>query len=413
MGNEDLEKRIVFPAGLTGNSGAADAHADAWKLLRLLAASESCSLDNMRLIRWERLRASPDKRRDADDAAMTLRAGIEELLSPQSECIRYDDFSFLVVCRDGSDIGLFNSVNGLVDTLGARISGHAGPIRVFRPSSVEEEGFGFIRVHDEIPAAAPPPASRMVLADPEFRYYPLWDVRGNDVFCYLCEPLWDVGGGEFLSEDSLPGLFTDPLRILALDLEALRKAVAQIEDAISRYGVMQILAPVHFQTLADAGNGKSYINLCKKLVWSVLDYVFFEIVKPPALLDRTAVEEAVSLVKPYGGGVMLRVEPGFDGFDMVPADAVLSLGMDFRGGGRDEREVMAELKRFAGKASECGVRSHAHGLETITLSAAAVSAGFDYVGSEDLAQALDSRQPEDDKSKPIGMLKTLLKTRQT
>src|SRR3989338_7822473 len=105
MGNEDLEKRIVFPAGLTGNSGAADAHADAWKLLRLLAASESCSLDNMRLIRWERLRASPDKRRDADDAAMTLRAGIEELLSPQSECIRYDDFSFLVVCRDGSDIG--------------------------------------------------------------------------------------------------------------------------------------------------------------------------------------------------------------------------------------------------------------------------------------------------------------------
>lgn len=425
MKNKNLEEPIVFPARKASDSIADDASADVWKALKL-AAGGPCRLDDMRLIRWEGVRGFLGERWDkmAEGVAASLRAAIEERLSSLGECIRYDDLSFLVVCHDFAAASLFDSANTLTGRLSATIpgiSGHAGLIQAFKPVSLDEEGFGFIRIHDQIKAAgqpdlapvskAPPAVPNIVMADPEFRFYPLWDVRRNDVFCYLCEPLWDAGEGEPLAEDSMPGLFTGQRRILALDLEALRRAVAQAEEAVSRYSVMKVLAPVHFQTIASAGSGESYVKLCRKLVWSMLDYVFFEIVKPPLPFDGAAVEEAINLIRPYGSGVMLRVMPDFDDFGAVPAGSILSLGLNLRGDSRDEGEAMGGLKHFASKAAECGMRSHVHGLATVTISAAAVSAGFDYVGSDDIAPALDGWRPEDGESKPSGLLKTLLKTK--
>lgn len=416
----DSRDSVVFPAKATYPSSLADMRTDAWKTLRL-AASGPCSLDAMRLIRWDGFREFLGKRWTAmePETVEALRDGIADGFSPESVCIRYDDFSFLVICRDAADPMLGETESGIINAVGAKIAlitGNPGLIRVWTPVSIEDEGFGFARTGSEqpvppqpeaVPEAAPTRPAYRVMADPEFRYYPLWDVRGNDIFCYLCEALWDVGAGVPMSENALGEMFADPKRKLVLDLSALRKAVAQIEEVIERYGVLRVLIPVHYDTLADAGSAATYIKQCKQVVWSVVDYVFFEIIAPSADLPPGELGPLAELIRPYGNGVMLRVAPGFNGFDGIAQDGFMSVGLDLRGEQREE-EIISELGRFAAAASACGLSGHVHGLETVTASVAAVSAGFDYVGSDNIAPALDNWNPDDDKAKSPDFLQTLL-----
>ncbi len=253
-----------------------------------------------------------------------------------------------------------------------------------------------------------------VMADPDFRYYPLWDVNGNEVFGYLCEALWDIGTGEYLPEEAIKNALSDPGRLLAIDLETLRKSTRQVAEVVECYGFMKVLIPVHYSTIATAESAKTYMDVCDSLVWPVLDYLFFEIVMPsePGISSSDGLVKIVEQLRPYGGGVMLRVGPGFEGFGDIPSESLLSVGLDLRGLRFNEEEIIAELGRFAAGASAHRLGSHVHGLETLATSVTAISAGFDFVGSDDIAPALDSWLPDDDKVKPADLIQTLLKTRQ-
>lgn len=230
--------------------------------------------------------------------------------------------------------------------------------------------------------------SKMILGDAQFRYYPLWDVKRNDVFCHLCEAFWEAGGDYPLVEDELASEFEDPGRILSLDLETLHEGVGQAE-LMAQYGVLRVLIPVHFETLADSEAAESYTGECNKVVWPVFDDVNFEIIKPPPSVPGDELAKVADLIKPYGQATMLRVEPGFECFDDVPADAFLSLGMNLRVDPRCEDDIISELIGFAEKAKQAGLQCHVHGLESVTVSAAAVSSGFDFIGSDAIAPHLE------------------------
>ncbi len=248
----------------------------------------------------------------------------------------------------------------------------------------------------------------MILGDALFRYCPLWKSGGNDVFCYLCEPFWDVGTGEPLPEAALQQEFDDPKRLLALDIETLHKATAQIEEVVAQYGLMTVLIPVHFETLANPDSAETYIQQCDKHVWPVMDSVYFEIVNPPAPPFGDALAAVAARVMPYGCGVMLRVERGFDRFDQIPAGDIFSVGMDFRADRRDEQEILADLKTFASDSGSHGLCRHVHGLKTVTLGMAAVGAGFDFVGSDAIAPPLEKWTQDEESMKTLELFKSVL-----
>lgn len=256
----------------------------------------------------------------------------------------------------------------------------------------------------------PTPTSRLILGDTEYRYCPLWESSGNDIFCYLCEPFWNVGSGELLTEDTLQTEFDDPKRILAVDLATLRTATEQVEEVVAQYGLMTVLIPVHYQTLENPESADAYTDLCDKRVWPVMDSVYFEINGPPVPLSKDGLVQAANHINPFGRGVLLRVEPGFDGFDEIPADDILSVGMALRADQRDEGEMISDLKTFASETSSRGLHSHAHGLKTVALCLAAVSAGFDYVGSDAIAPPLEKWAHDEERLKAIDLFKTLLPT---
>ncbi|MFQ5763928.1 MAG: hypothetical protein ACE5GT_03275 [Rhodospirillales bacterium] len=432
--NSKPSTSAVFPAGVTEPEGLAGLGSGAWPLARL-AASGGCGLKNMRLVRWRELRAFLGKRwaDKGRDIAATLRQEIETRLAPGSSCVRYDDFSFLVVCPDPSDPLLRSLDIDFVDTVGTKLVGVLGTadlIEVWKPVAIEDEGFSFERQGakagagtdreaatgaageiSEEPSPAPEPGTpsqTVILGDAGFRRFPLWDVRGNEVFCYLFEAFWDLGTGDALSEEALEEQFRDPKRTLALDLEILAKATEELDRGLDQYLLVKFLIPVHYETLADPAAADTYFRFCNRKIWSVREFAYFEIIKPPATVSADDLAQAAQRVKPFGAGVMLRVDRGFESFDRVPADDVLSVGMDLRLDGRPENEIIAELETLASEAGARGLHSHVHGLTARNLSAAAACAGIDFIGSNAIAESLDEWVPDETMAKPIDMFKSLL-----
>lgn len=254
-------------------------------------------------------------------------------------------------------------------------------------------------------------APSTVLADPEFRYYPLWDVRANGVFCYICEPFWNVGDGVSHPEEDFPQAFADPRRLLALDLDTLRHAVIRVEEVAEGYGVISVMIPVHYATLANAETRQAYTEACNASVWSVIDSLNFEIIRPPSPLSGTELTEIIGHIRPFGYNVGLRVDADFTQFEDIPVEDLDSLGLDIRGDDRPENVILDNLQDFSSRAGSRGVSRYVHGIETPSLSLAAVAAGYDYVGSDAIAESLVEWAPDGNTVTPVDLLKTLLESK--
>jgi len=191
-------------------------------------------------------------------------------------------------------------------------------------------------------------------------------------------------------------------------LETLAKATDELERGLDYYQLVKFLIPVHYRTLADAATADTYVRLCNRKIWSVREFAYFEIVNPPPTVSGEKLVQAVQRVKPFGAGVMLRVDRGFAAFDKVPVDDVFSVGMDLRPDGRPENEIIAELETLASGAGARGLHSHVPGLTEMNLSVAAACAGIDFIGSHAIAEELGEWEPDDSMAKPIDLFKNLL-----
>lgn len=420
-----------FSAGMAGLATLTEIRTELWRLMRLVMTGGRC-LDNLRLVRWDDLRVLHGTRWAAMAArvADTVRGEIEGHLAPGGSCIRYDDSSLMVICAD--------PVEPVFDVLADRVARIIGKkftcapvdndlIQVWKPVSMEDRGFAFERL--DAPASSRPsmaaseeaaaetevpPASSgrslatMVLTDAEFRYSPLWDVRENAVFCYLCEASWDANPGAAVPAEALASPHHGLEWTLTLDLETLRKAIEELELWLDQYCLAKLLIPVHYEILADPGTAETYTRFCNGKIWPVREFAYFEIVVPPSQITKEELAVVAQRLKPFGRGIMLRVPMRFRQFDRVPADEILAVGMDRRLDERPENGIIADLKAFATDARSIGLRTYGHGLLPMSLSAAAACGGIDFIGGAAIDIAFDEWEPDDEMIKPLDLLKTLL-----
>lgn len=252
---------------------------------------------------------------------------------------------------------------------------------------------------------------KMVLGDARFRYYPLWDVRKSDVFGYLCKASWDIGSGRSLVEDELPSAFESLADLIALDLETLHKALELVKKLATQYcvgGVLKVMVPVHYRTLVDPEVSEVYARECNTLVWSAWDDIYFEIVKPPALIGKRDLDQAMGVIRPFAQAHLLTAGLDFASFDAIADNAFLSVGADLSLDSRSEETIGAGLNAFTGRAKRAGLQTHAYGLKSVALSAAAVNAGFDFIGSDQVAGPLEEGEGIEDKPQFLGLMQALL-----
>lgn len=398
----------------------ADARADVQALAHL-AASGGCAMTDMRLVRWRNLRTVFGARWPKVESSVvdTLRREIMARVANESAPVRYDDASFLVVCPGRGAAALHRLDSEFIETIGTLLVGvlkSPDLIEVLTPISVGEAGF---EVAPPIPAPGPGTTTavgedgggagrKLVLGDAAFRYYPIWDIGEDAVFCYLFEAFWDIGTGDAVPVETLTGQFQDPKQLLALDLETLSKAVEELDKRLNQYRLAKVLVPVHYRTLADPATRETYVRFCNGKMWSVHEFALFELTNPPADVTHAELADAVRQIEPFGSGVMLRVAPGFSRFDRVPADRILAIGIDVRPDVRPETEIIADLKTLGVMAGRLGVKSFVHGLHTLSPSVIAACAGIDLIGSDAIAQAVEDWQEDPAANSAARLLKSLL-----
>lgn len=445
---------LISPSGTDG-AGMSEQGSDLWRILRTML-SQKHELAALRLVSWDELRSTFGKSwmQVGAEMARVIRREIEARLGPEGICVRYNDASYLVISPEPGDLVLAELDGDFAITLAAQlvgIMGEANVIRVSCPIGMEEDGLIF--EHTETPSrktdtdiqgddqengsdlrywrnepelaaveialplrsneegkSVPAKTARLILGDAEFSYFPLWNVRGNAIFSYLCEPFWSVGEGEIVPEEVIANQFTSHGSIHTLDLEVLHNATQELEANLDHEHLGKFLIPVHYETLAETSTAETYTEFLNQRIRRVREFVYFEIIRPPDQVLHDELSVAVQRVKPFGNGVLLRVKPGFQRFDHVPANEIFSLGIDLRTDNRPEIEIMEELEVFAAEWNARGIYSHVYGLKTISLSVAATCAGFDFIGSDAIALALREWKPDDYLLKPIDLFKSFLET---
>ena len=376
-----------------------------WALLTLLV-ERGVPLAHMRLLRQHR----PEEVEAASAPDVTAVCAAVRSSRPAGVCIRYDDASLLIIAENA-------------DAIAADVTTGDGPgldMEVWIPVSMAPDGFqcrraaasGDTAVNDRIGApAAAPPAKTEVLPDAEFEYLPLWDVEANAVFRYLCHASWRTRDGVVSDEEAHPDLFRDAKRLLALDLEILSRAANTVQRTLDGYGIISVLIPVHFSTLTDPQRGAAYSQQRNRVILPIIESVAFEIVGLPGAWDDDDLDAALAALEPSADGTFLRVPLGTPDMDRIPAERVISVGTDVAHDRRDDDAILADLTRFAAAAKAHGLRAHVYGLRGINLSVGAARAGFDYLGSDAIAEALLDAPPDAPTMATEDLLKSILASR--
>lgn len=367
---------------------------------------------------WRVLHSSLEAGADIDTLRLLHAAGagpmthehcvrLEQALSPDVACVRYDPTSLLIIEPGVTDYEVLAAAEQVLNVTREQL-------KIWRAVGVHADGLEFVpldtnEIEQSGPAETPPPLkSDLVLTDAEFSYFPMWDVHASNIFGYVCENVWNTGEGGYVSEDALEAFLAKHRYVFALDKEALHKAVAQAQDFLDRYMFTNIVIPVHYSTITNPDFADAYVKVCSEGIWTVHDNVYLEITKIPIDADGAALSQAINTLAPYGQGIWLRVHHGFSDFAAIPSDMVHSIGLSFHYDVRGAEDVPAVLERFAQATQGLGIARHAHGLEDMDTCVTAVNLGYDYVSSEAIAPPLDASQPVE-MAQPSDVLRAMLK----
>jgi hypothetical protein len=243
-----------------------------------------------------------------------------------------------------------------------------------------------------------------VMADPEHIFAPIWDVGANQLYCYITRLLWNGPGGRQISEQSVESYGISLDRLLAVDLDAAARTVETVRQTPEAFGAGSFAIPVHPKVLEEAAS--RWNDEMWSLVLPVLDQIIFEIVLDYTTPANGQVETSVAVLQDFGRPILLRTGPGADKIgsaSRLPVDAV---GFD----GGPLAKAHCDMSGFDGysAATENGMPNYVMGLTSVAPTAAAISAGFTFVGSDAISPSSRCETAHGVSDDPAALLRTLI-----
>jgi hypothetical protein len=206
---------------------------------------------------------------------------------------------------------------------------------------------------------------------PPLRYRPIWNVQQKAIGMSAVEPAGGIGA-------------------LAASGEAqgalLRRVLRDTEPVANRDGIPTICLPAHHAVLSAPAPRAGFVEICDGVGPERRAALLWEIVEAPDDVSERTLFSMVATLKPFGRAVFLRSRLAESEFDIPAAVGVHSIGVDLAMTATAESEIVPLLEKFADRAHRSGLRCHAHGLATSSLSLAAMSCGFDYLSGDAIAE---------------------------
>ena len=225
-------------------------------------------------------------------------------------------------------------------------------------------------------------------AEVVFRYRPLWHVSQHVINAYECRVGLKCGSRVQFGNALLPPN-AEPAMIGALDRLVLRKAVEDVHLLLEERRRNIVTVPVHHSTLTGGTMRREYVAVCNAIAPDLRPFIVFEIVDPIIGFVSSHIPPAVTLLRQYGRAVLLRLDIDHPRLEDFLNIGLHSVGVDVADSALPEGELMRKLELFRARAERYGLRSYVHGLRSISLTTAAVCAGFEYVSGEVVAGAVE------------------------
>ncbi len=246
-----------------------------------------------------------------------------------------------------------------------------------------------------------------VLGDVGYSMVPVWDVRRNRILSYRLKASWAVGENDTKDDSELEQLF-EPGMELAIDLATLQEAAKDINDVYDHDRFASFTLPVHYDTLTNSNLKTKYLAAVNR-IWPITpERLYFEIGRVPEDVEPNVLVESITSFQVFYHGLLVTVPWNFDSFEALENIGVYSIGVDVEHDDRPESKIMAELEIFISRTSRYTMRTHAFGLKSMSLTVAAVCAGFDFVGGQPVTLSLEGWVPDDYLMNPVDLYKKII-----
>ena len=171
----------------------------------------------------------------------------------------------------------------------------------------------------------------------------------------------------------------DANHISDLDLFTLAVVATHAAEMATSGAVALLSVPVHFETLANSHNRRRYLEYCRKWLEAKAEHLIFELVELPEGAPQSRLADLVSMLKPYGRAVIARFALTRGVFGSFRVAGLHAVGVDIYYSQEREATMMRQMEKFVAAANKEFLRTFIHGVRTISLNTAAITAGFDYV----------------------------------
>jgi hypothetical protein len=241
---------------------------------------------------------------------------------------------------------------------------------------------------------APAPISTPKVINPlaglSYRYRPSWDPVRGVISAYLCVPMLpEAPGSDELWRAALV-LQNDADALEKLDFAVLDHAIGVLEGLVGEKRRLLITVPVRFETLSASAHRRRYIEvLHNRLTPEAASLMVIELVGVPEGVPEARLIEISAPLRAHARGVVARVRPETTDFMQYAAARIAAVGCDLSDQPGPELPLMQQMARFSKGAAKASVATYLRGVNSLSLSAAALGAGFSHIDGDAVAVMVD------------------------
>jgi hypothetical protein len=261
--------------------------------------------------------------------------------------------------------------------------------QLFTPTAAADAG---VRALETVkpPAAA---SQKDKPGELHFAYRPMWDTTLGALSAYLCVPLSRSADASAALNDVTTSGGGTAEALVQHDFDMQAHVCGILRRMQSEGCRVLIVLGVHFETLAAAARRRRYVEtLAQSISAELARLLVIEIVDVPDGVPPSRIFDIVSALRSHCRGVSARVRIENADLGAFAGAHVHAVGCDIGSNRASELVLMQQLSRFSRAAEKVGVASFVHGLRSISLTGAAVGAGYRYIDGEGVAKLV--QRPE-------------------
>ncbi|MCC6912476.1 MAG: EAL domain-containing protein [Rhodospirillaceae bacterium] len=276
-----------------------------------------------------------------------------------------------------------------------RITGAPASKPVSDPISQEAATRAFERMIDVGQAA---PAQELALTDSErlamarmsLSFHPVWHVRNKLITGYRCA--LSMNGQDLSLKETAGAMNSDVSVVTKAKIDAMiyANAVAGVQGLLQTGQKALLVVPIHFSTLDHMRYIAPLLEAGGPLPADAQSLIVFELLEIPQKTSHFRLREPTSYLRTRSRALLARI-----GFDFSSLDAFREL--NFHGISIDlgdypwsESQLLPFFDAFTLAAGKQKLHPFVHGIRSASLTVAAISSGFSYIGGPAVAAPLSA-----------------------